>query len=200
MRLSGEYRIGARADSVWLALNDPEVLSQCIDGCQSMTRSGDDAFGATVRMRIGELSAVFTADVKLADLDPPNAYTFEASIKGGAAGFAKGTARGSLTEEGRDTLLRYEVEGSVGGKLAQVGQRLIDDAARKAIDDFFARFGEIVAPAGATVTAVAPAPRPHILAPILIAVAAIAALLAVFRRRRPVPTARRAVRDLLASE
>ncbi len=199
MRLSGEYRIGARADAVWLALNDPEVLSQCIDGCQSMTRSGDDAFAATVRMRIGELSAVFTADVKLADLDPPNAYTLEASIKGGAAGFAKGTARVSLTEEGRDTLLRYEVEGSVGGKLAQVDQRLIDDAARKAIDDFFARFGEIVAP-GATVTAVAPASRPHILAPMLIAVAAVAALLAVFRRRRPAPTARRAVRDLLASE
>jgi carbon monoxide dehydrogenase subunit G len=185
MRQSGEYRIGAPADAVWLALNDPEVLSQCIDGCQSMNRTADDAFAATVKAKIGPLSAVFTADVRLADLDPPNAYTLEASVKGGAAGFAKGTARVSLTEEGRETLLRYDVEGNVGGKLAQVGQRLIDAAARKTADDFFARFGEIVAPAGNAAAAAAPAPRPKLLASILFAVAAIAGMFALFRRRKP---------------
>ncbi|MDB5482373.1 MAG: hypothetical protein JWO83_3426 [Caulobacteraceae bacterium] len=185
MRQSGEYRIGAPADAVWLALNDPEVLSQCIDGCQSMNRTADDAFAATVKAKIGPLSAVFTADVRLADLDPPNAYTLEASVKGGAAGFAKGTARVSLTEEGRETLLRYDVEGNVGGKLAQVGQRLIDAAARKTADDFFARFGEIVAPAGKAAAAAAPAPRPKLLASILFAVAAIAGMFALFRRRKP---------------
>lgn len=185
MRQSGEYRIGAPADAVWLALNDPDVLSQCIDGCQSMNRTADDAFAATVKAKIGPLSAVFTADVRLADLDPPNAYTLEASVKGGAAGFGKGTARVSLTEEGRETLLRYDVEGNVGGKLAQVGQRLIDAAARKTADDFFARFGEIVAPAGIAAAAAAPAPRPKLLAPILIAVAAIAGMFALFRRRKP---------------
>lgn len=184
MRQSGEHRIEARADAVWLALNDPEVLSQCIDGCQSMTRNGDDAFAATVKAKIGPLSAVFTVDVTLADIDPPNAYTLQASVKGGAAGFAKGSARVSLTEEGRDTLLRYDVEGNVGGKLAQVGQRLIDAAARKTADDFFARFSEIVAPT-APAAAAAPAPRPHLLAPILLGVAAIAGLFALLRRRKP---------------
>jgi carbon monoxide dehydrogenase subunit G len=186
MRQSGEYRIAAPADAVWLALNDPEVLSQCIDGCQSMSRTADDAFAATVKAKIGPLSATFTADVRLADLDPPNAYTLEASVKGGAAGFAKGTARVSLSQEGRETLLRYDIEGNVGGKLAQVGQRLIDAAARKTADDFFARFGEIVVPGGKAAAAEsAPALRTRLLAPILIAVAAIAGMFALFRRRKP---------------
>jgi carbon monoxide dehydrogenase subunit G len=182
MRQSGEYRIAAPADTVWLALNDPEVLAQCIDGCQSMTRTGDDAFAAVVKARIGPLSATFSADVKLTDLDPPRAYTLEANVKGGAAGFAKGTARVSLSEEGGETVLRYEVEGSVGGKLAQVGQRLIDAAARKTADDFFTKFREVVAPA----TAATPetASRAKVLAPLLVALAAIAGLFAFFGRRR----------------
>ena len=204
MKQSGEHRIGAPADAVWLALNDPDVLSQCIDGCQSMTRAGDDAFAATVRRRIGELNAVFIADVKLADVDPPNAYTLDASVKAGAAGFVKGTARISLTEEGRDTLLRYEVEGNVGGKLAEVGERVIDAAARKAADDFFARFGEVLAPEGAAMREPAPAARPNLLPPTLIAVAAIAALLALLRWGRPSPgrklrRRRDGVEDLLVS-
>ena len=147
MQQSGEYRIAAAPDVVWRALNDPEILRQCIDGCESLTASGPDAFAAVVKARVGPVSATFTGEVKLADLDPPNAYTLQISAKGGAAGFGKGTARVSLADEGAATLLRYEVEGSVGGKLAQVGQRLIDGAARKMADDFFARFGEIVAPA-----------------------------------------------------
>ncbi len=117
MRQRGEYRIGARADAVWLALNDPEVLSLCIEGCQSMTRVGDGAYAATVKATIGGLSAVFTADVTLTDMDPPYAYTLQADISGGAAGFAKGSAHVSLTEEGRGTLLRYEVEGTSAASL-----------------------------------------------------------------------------------
>jgi hypothetical protein len=146
MKQSGEYRIGAPREAVWRALNDPDVLARCIDGCEAMTKVGEDAFKATVRARIGPLSAPFEAEVKLADLDPPNAYSLNASVKGGAAGFGKGVAKVSLRDDGAATVLSYEVEGSVGGKLAQVGQRLIDGAARKMADDFFAKFGEIVAP------------------------------------------------------
>ena len=90
MRQSGEYLIGASADVVWRALNDPEVLAQCIDGCQSMTRTADDAFTASVKMKIGPLSAVFDGEVKLADIVPPTSYTLQGSVKGGAAGFAVG--------------------------------------------------------------------------------------------------------------
>ena len=157
MQQSGEYRIGAAREAVWRALNDPDVLAQCIDGCQSLTRDGDDAFQATVKARIGPLSAVFTGEVKLADIDPPNSYTLQVSAKGGAAGFGRGEAKVSLSDEAGGTLLRYEVEGNVGGKLAQVGQRLIDGAARKMADDFFAKFGELVAP-GASEKLAAPAP------------------------------------------
>lgn len=146
MQQSGEYRIGAARAAVWEALNDPQVLSRCIDGCESMTRTGDDTFTAVVRARIGPVNASFNAEVKLADLDPPNGYTLQGSVKGGIAGFGRGTARVSLSDDGDGTLLKYDVDGNVGGKLAQVGQRLIDGAARKMADDFFAAFSEIVAP------------------------------------------------------
>lgn len=191
MKQSGEHRIAAPADAVWLALNDPDLLSQCIEGCQSMTRTADNAFAAVVRAKIGALSGVFAADLRLVDLDPPDAYTLEASVKGGAAGFAKGTARVSLTQEGRETLLRYEAEGNVGGKLAEVGQRLIDAHAHRMAEDFFARFGEAVTHAG-TAAAIkrAPARRPNLLAPMVIAVAAFAALFALLRWRWPAARAR----------
>ena len=156
MRQSGEYLIGASADVVWRALNDPEVLSQCIDGCQSMTRTADDAFTASVKMKIGPLSAVFDGEVKLADIVPPTSYTLQGSVRGGAAGFGKGSAKVSLSEQEGGTLLTYEVEGNVGGKLAQIGQRLIDGAARKLADDFFAKFSELVAPT--PIAAEAPTP------------------------------------------
>lgn len=149
MRQAGEQRIGAGRQRVWDALNDPEVLARSIEGCEALSRVADDAFKARVKARIGPLSATFDADIKLADLDPPRGYRLEASAKGGAAGFGKGRASVALEEDGEATLLRYEVEGSVGGKLAQVGQRLIDAAARKMADDFFARFSEIVAPSPA---------------------------------------------------
>jgi carbon monoxide dehydrogenase subunit G len=146
MRQSGEYRIGAPVSAVWRALNDPEVLARCIDGCQSMERVGPDAFHAAVKAKVGPVSAVFTAEVDLSDIVAERAYTLRASVKGGAAGFGKGAARVTLLDEGASTLLGYEVEGSVGGKLAQIGQRLIDGAARKMADDFFKAFSETVAP------------------------------------------------------
>ena len=160
MQQSGEYRIGAPIEAVWRALNDPDVLARSIDGCQSLERVGEDAFKATVKAKVGPLSATFAGDVKLADLNPPHSYTLEASAKGGAAGFGKGTAKVSLSEDGGATVLRYAVEGSVGGKLAQIGQRLIDGAARKMADDFFAAFGEIVAPGASQKTPAAAAEEP----------------------------------------
>jgi len=134
MRQAGEQRIEAGRQAVWDALNDPEVLARCIEGCEAMARVAEHAFQARIKARIGPLSAAFDAEIKLADLDPPNGYRLEASAKGGAAGFGKGTAAISLVPDGEGTLVRYEAEGSVGGKLAQVGQRLVDAAARKMAD------------------------------------------------------------------
>ncbi|HLI65375.1 MAG TPA: carbon monoxide dehydrogenase subunit G [Caulobacteraceae bacterium] len=158
MRQTGEYRLDAGRQAVWDALNDPDVLMRCIDGCESLERAGDDVFKARVRAKVGPLSAAFDGEVKLADLDPPRGYTLEVSAKGGAAGFGRGVAKVALEEDGGGTRLTYEAEGSVGGKLAQIGQRFIDAAARKTADDFFARLGEIVAPGGATKTDAGPAP------------------------------------------
>jgi uncharacterized protein len=144
---SGEYRIEAAREAVWRALNDPQVLARCIEGCQSMTRVADDAFAASIKAKVGPVSATFGADLTLTDVDPPAGYTLNASVKGGPAGFGKGAARVTLAEDGGATLLRYSVDGNVGGKLAQVGSRLIDSAARKMADDFFRKFREVVAPA-----------------------------------------------------
>ena len=158
MQQAGEYRIEAPATAVWAALNDPEVLAASIDGCESMEKTGDNAFRAKVRAKIGPVSATFDAEVAITDADPPHAYTLRGSVKGGPAGFGKGSAKVNLSEDGGATLLRYEVEGSVGGKLAQIGQRLIDGAARKMADDFFGRFAELVAAAPAQVPAQAAKP------------------------------------------
>src|SRR5437763_16447809 len=108
MQQSGEYRVAATPEVVWRALNDPEILRQCIDGCESLTASGPDAFAAVVKARVGPVSATFTGEVKLADLDPPNAYTLQVSAKGGAAGFGKGKTRDSLTNAGSAALLHYD--------------------------------------------------------------------------------------------
>jgi len=150
MQQAGEYRIGAPRDEVWRALNDPAILARCIEGCQAMNRVSDSAFEATIRAKVGPVSATFKADVNLTDVDPPNSYALHASAKGGAAGFGKGVARVTLVDDGAATMLRYEVEGTVGGKLAQVGQRLIDGAARKMVDDSFGTFGTLLAPGAST--------------------------------------------------
>jgi hypothetical protein len=152
MQQTGEHRIAATRDRVWAALNDPEVLKRCIEGCEELERTGPETLAAKVRARVGPVSAVFTGDIALKDLDPPNGYTLQVSAKGGAAGFAKGQARVTLADDGAATVLSYAAEGSVGGKLAQVGQRLVDAAARKTADDFFDAFAREVEGPGPAVT------------------------------------------------
>jgi len=144
---TGEYRIQAGLQTVWAGLNDPDVLARCIDGCQSMEKLGDDRFQTSVKAKVGPVSATFQAMLQLADVNAPSSYTIHADVKGGAAGFGKGTAAVALLPDEENpgaTLLRYQVKANVGGKLAQVGSRLIDGAARKMADDFFAAFGEVV--------------------------------------------------------
>jgi carbon monoxide dehydrogenase subunit G len=144
---SGEYRITADRATVWAALNDPQVLARCIDGCQTMTQPEPGRFDAKVKARVGPVSATFDAQLTLEDVVPSEGYTIKANVKGGPAGFARGTARVGLADAGADTVLNYRVDASIGGKLAQVGSRLIDGAARKMADDFFARFrSEVGAP------------------------------------------------------
>lgn len=160
MDLKGEYRIPASREQVWAALNDPEVLKACIPGCESLEQTADDAFAATVAMKVGPVRAKFSGAVKLSDIDPPNGYTISGEGKGGAAGFAKGGAKVHLTEDGGETVLSYDVEANVGGKLAQLGSRLIDGTARKLADDFFAKFSEQAAAYSAGAAAPAPAAEP----------------------------------------
>lgn len=142
--MSGEYRIAAPRDQVWQGLNDPDVLARCIDGCQEMEKLADDHFQSSVKAKVGPVSALFKADLRLEDVTAPERYVIQADVKGGAAGFGKGRADVALTEDGDGTLLRYEVKASVGGKLAQVGSRLIDATARKMADQFFLEFGREV--------------------------------------------------------
>lgn len=174
MELKGEQHIPAPRQRVWEALNDPEVLKQCIPGCQTLEKQGDDKFTATVKAKVGPVSASFTGEVTLSDLNPPESYTISGEGKGGAAGFAKGGANVHLAEDGPSaTLLTYTVNANVGGKLAQIGSRLIDSTAKKLSGEFFAKFSEVVAsgepaPAAAPAAAIqepapppSPAPKPH---------------------------------------
>jgi carbon monoxide dehydrogenase subunit G len=144
MDMSGEYRIPAPRQTVWEALNDPEILKAALPGCEELTADGDNGFAAKVRAKVGPVSARFAGKVQLLDLDPPNGYRIEGEGTGGAAGFAKGGATVKLVEDGGETVLTYEANASVGGKLAQIGSRLIDGTAKKMADDFFAKFTEIV--------------------------------------------------------
>ncbi len=145
MEMNGEYRIAARRERVWAALNDAEVLRRSIDGCESLEKISDTSFAARVVARIGPVKAAFGGKVTLSDIDPPNGYTISGEGSGGGVGMAKGGARVTLTDEGGATRLRYTVAAEVSGKLAQIGSRLIDGAARKMADDFFRRFAAIVA-------------------------------------------------------
>ena len=145
MDMSGEYRIAASREAVWEALNDPEVLKQCIPGCESVDKTSDTTFSAKVTAKVGPVKAKFSGDVTLSDLDPPNGYTISGEGKGGPAGFAKGGATVTLEEDGDGTLLKYEVKATVGGKLAQIGSRLIDATARKMATEFFGNFATLAA-------------------------------------------------------
>ena len=145
MQMSGEYRIPATRQAVWDALNDPEILKQCIPGCEELVRNGENGFDAKVVAKVGPVRAKFGGTVELSDIDPPNGYTISGQGQGGAAGFAKGGATVKLVDDGGETVLSYTVDASVGGKLAQIGSRLIDATAKKMADDFFSRFAETVA-------------------------------------------------------
>ncbi len=150
MEMQGERRIPAPRQVVWERLNDPETLKLCIPGCESVEKLSDTEFTAQVRAKVGPVSARFSGKVTLSDLDPPAGYTISGEGTGGVAGFAKGSARIALEEEGAETVMRYGVQAQVGGKLAQIGSRLIDGTARKLADQFFDRFAAAVNPEGDT--------------------------------------------------
>jgi len=156
MDMKGEERISAPREVVWEALNDPDVLKACIPGCQTLEKTSDTSFSATVQAKVGPVKAKFAGDVSLTDIDPPKGYKISGEGKGGAAGFAKGGAVVSLAEDGDETVLSYEVDANVGGKLAQIGSRLIDSTAKKMAGEFFSKFNEeVMARAGGAPTAAA---------------------------------------------
>ena len=141
MELQGERTIPAPVQTTWDALNDPEILKACITGCESLERTADDAFQALVAVKVGPVSARFKGNLKLADIQPPNSYTIHFEGQGGVAGFGKGSAEVKLTPEGTAaTKLAYLAKAQVGGKLAQIGSRLVDAAAAKIAEDFFKAF------------------------------------------------------------
>jgi len=144
MEMSGEFRIPAPREKVWAALNDPEILQQSVPGCQSITKLSDTEMEGAVTASVGPVKATFKGSVILSDVNPPNSYTLTGQGKGGPAGFAKGVAKVALTEEGGFTVLRYSAQASVGGKLAQIGQRLIDGTAKKLSEEFFGNFSTIL--------------------------------------------------------
>jgi carbon monoxide dehydrogenase subunit G len=145
MTMKGEVALPADRQTVWAKLNDPEVLKACIPGCQTLDKTGDNGFSAVVKLKVGPVSATFKGNVELSDLDPPNGYKISGAGEGGIAGFAKGGATVRLTDaEGGGTLLSYDVEANVGGKIAQLGARLIDGVAKKNADQFFTTFAENV--------------------------------------------------------
>lgn len=160
MDMTGEYRIPAPRQRVWEALNDPEILKAAIPGCEELNKVGDDDLEARVKAKVGPVSATFTGKVTLSDLNPPESYRISGEGKGGAAGFAKGGAEVNLTEDGSGTILRYAAKADVGGKLAQIGSRLIQGTAKKMADDFFGKFSTIVGDRFAAEQPAAPAPAP----------------------------------------
>lgn len=162
MDMTGEYLIAAPRDVVWAALNDPAILKACIAGCDELVRSADNEFTAHVTAKIGPVKAGFGGKVTLSDIDAPNGYTITGEGQGGAAGFAKGSAKVALEAQagGKTTLLKYTAAAQIGGKLAQIGSRLVEGSAKKMADEFFAAFAETVqARAGETAPAAEPAPE-----------------------------------------
>lgn len=146
MDFTGRYLIPASPETVWAGLNDPEVLRGCIPGCEQIEKTSPTEFVAAATLKIGPVKATFRGKVTLADLDPPHRCTLRGEGQGGVAGFAKGDAKVELTPEGAGTVLTYTAKAAVGGKLAQIGQRLIDGAAKQIADDFFNRFAAALSP------------------------------------------------------
>ena len=146
MEMTGEFRIPAPRQRVWEGLNDPEILKSSIPGCQTIEKLSDTEFTAKVLAQVGPVKANFAGKVTLADLNPPQSYTIAGEGTGGVAGFAKGSAKVNLDDDGGATVLHYAVQAHVGGKLAQIGSRLIDSVARRMAENFFTRFVAAVAP------------------------------------------------------
>ncbi|WP_333835236.1 CoxG family protein [Rubrimonas sp.] len=159
MRLEGKQIIAADRATVWAALNDPEVLKACMPGCQSFDAVGENRFETVIKQKVGPVSATFKSQVDLLDVNPPNSYRIVGEGKGGAAGFAKGEADVSLADAPGGTELSYGVEVKMGGKIAQLGSRLIDGFARKLADQFFGAFkAQVEGPDAAPVEAAPPSP------------------------------------------
>ncbi len=162
MDISGEYTIAASRQQVWDALNDPDILRQCIAGCEELDKVSDTEFTAKVTAKVGPVKAKFAGKVMLSDIDAPNSYTISGEGQGGVAGFAKGSAKVALAASAGgdgETVLTYVAKAEVGGKLASIGSRLVLGVAKKTADDFFGKFSEIVgetAAAEAVPEAVAP--------------------------------------------
>ena len=144
MEMNGSHLIPAPRDTVWAALNDPEVLRDCIPGCKELEMQSDTEMTATVVAKVGPVKATFKGEVRLENLDPPSSYSIVGEGKGGIAGFAKGGANVKLSEVEGGTQLDYEVDAKVGGKLAALGSRLIDSTAKKLAGEFFGNFSERV--------------------------------------------------------
>lgn len=144
MTMNGEYQLAVPRETVWEKLNDAETLKACIPGCETLNKLSDTEFEAVATTKIGPVKAKFKGKVTLSELDPPNGYKISGQGDGGIAGFAKGGATVTLTAKDGGTLLSYNVEAQIGGKLAQLGQRLVNGAAKKMADDFFQKFAESV--------------------------------------------------------
>ena len=149
MTMTGEVTLPAERPKVWALLNDPEVLKSAIPGCESLEKTGDNGFAAVVKTKIGPVSATFKGKVELTDIVPLVGYTIKGEGEGGVAGFAKGGAKVSLADAPGGTLLRYDVEANVGGKIAQLGSRLIDGVAKSMADKFFSSFAAVAASSAA---------------------------------------------------
>src|SRR3989440_10038122 len=146
MTMNGQVQLAASRDVVWAKLNDPEVLKSCIPGSEQLDKISENEFQAIATVKVGPVKARWKGKVRLSDLDPPNSYRISGEGEGGVAGFAKGGAKVMLSDaDGGGTVLSYDVEAQIGGKLAQLGQRLINSAAKKTADDFFEKFAQVVA-------------------------------------------------------
>jgi carbon monoxide dehydrogenase subunit G len=157
MDMTGSRQIAASRQKVWAALNNPKILKQCITGCESLEMQSPTDMTARVKLAVGPVRATFTGKVKLTEIDPPNGYRIVGEGNGGVAGFAKGGAVVRLADSAGGTLMTYDVKADVGGKLAQLGGRLIDSTAKKIADEFFEKFAELVGGASARTAATASA-------------------------------------------
>ena len=176
MDISGEYRIGVPRQQTWDALLDPDMLRSCIPGCESLERLADDHYQARVKTTVGPVRATFDTELRITDADPPRSYRLEGRGKGGAVGFGRGHADVTLDEDGTGTILRYTAAFQVGGRLAQLGSRIVAGATRKLADDFFEQLTSRI-DAGAVRVEEPARSRPRTVAALAAAAAVAAALL-----------------------